>query len=284
MYISLLTQDTSVKDRLSSLSLTDISDKVTINCIVSKSKISIDSNIYTIRYESDHNDQRTSRILSELKDSILDVYSSDVVILTDGPSMYFHERLYPNINSLENTLHTLIKVQAYSYLSDDSSIITLVEDLNNTSYIDLLQLITQDRDIINELKQVTCFNSLNDNWSKVLSTLQLDTFKDSINKLSEYRSKVIFGRPMSYKEFIEANKLFIKANTTADLLTRSPLFNKYEVDNKTLIKMATSYLNALSQTNIAKHILDKHTEDKPEAKKTLTTLKKIIKVLNTIAE
>ena len=284
MYISLLIQDTSVKDRLSSLSLIDFSDKATINCIVSQSKINIDNTIYIIRYESHHNNQKTSRILSELKDSILDVYSSDVVILTDGPSMYFHERLYPNINRLENTLHKLIKVQAYKYLSDDSSIITLLEDLNNTSYIDLLQLITQDRDIINELKQVTCFNSLNNAWSKVLSSLQLDTYNDSITKLAVYRNKVIFSKPMSYKEFIEANKLFIKANTTVDLLSRSPMFNKYEVDNKTFIKMITSRLSALSQSNAPKHIINKFTKDKPDVKETVTAVNKIIKILNSTVD
>lgn len=179
------------------------------------------SDHWIVSYEKSGNNELNAKRFSELNEKICKEFSP--IILTDESSEYFNKSLYPLVNKFERCLRKLLYFKVA--LCNEDKLQCAILDLEKKDFGEIYNILFVDnnfrstaREKIKKLntraEMLEAIDSLSERtaWDMLIGKSVLDIIKDNFDLLKEYRNDVMHAHNISYEQYKEAKKLFIKAN------------------------------------------------------------------------
>ena len=208
---------------------------------------------------------------------MLESLSSDkLFIITDEISVYFCQRLYPQLANFERGLRKVLYIA--SVKSNDGDIINRCKKIEELEFARIYQMLFSDANYVTEAKKIVNSNSPAYSKRDILkkltdiseSTLWDKVFDGKYSYISENfldikdgRNKVMHSRNISYAEFSTIKSTLFKSNK---------LFNEIECD--LLEKSYYDYSNIIHAIAEALNRVGKAMADLAANQVTMTLIKK----------
>lgn len=221
MKIEFLYKDDTYKNVIESIKE---SFKLEENSITYTPVVQAGLNIFSFQKLGENED--TAKLLDEIKMSVIKSLSVEkMFIITDEVSLYFSQRLYPQLANFERGLRKVLYIA--SMKSNDGDIIKQCKKIEDLEFAQIYQMLFSDSNYVTEAKKIV--NSNTPAYSKYdilkrLSDISESTiwdklFKGEYSYISEKfldikngRNKVMHSRNITYSEFSGIKNNLNKSN------------------------------------------------------------------------
>ena len=228
-------------------------------------------------FQKNGENEETAKTLDGIKNSILESLTTDkLFVITDEISIYFCQRLYPQLANFERCLRKVLYIA--SVKSNDGDIINLCKKIEELEFAPIYQMLFSDANYVTEAKKIVNSNSPAYSKRDILkkltdiseSTLWDKVFDGKYSYISENfldikdgRNKVMHSRNISYAEFSTIKSTLFKSNK---------LFKEIECD--LLEKSYYDYSNIIHAIAEALNRVGKAMADLAANQVTMTLIKK----------
>lgn len=182
-------------------------------------------NIFSFQKIGENED--TAKLLDGIKTTVLNSLSVEkLFIITDEVSLYFSQRLYPQLANFERGLRKVLYIA--SMKSNDEDTIELCKKIENLEFAKIYEMLFSDTQYVNEAKKIVNSNSPAYSKHDILKKLSDITettiwdklFQGKYSYISENfldikdgRNKVMHSRSLSYTEYSTIKNHLSKCNT-----------------------------------------------------------------------
>lgn len=185
---------------------------------------------FIVRYTSEHDTERDAIELSKLNE---DVIACKPIVLTNGSSAYFNQRLYPLINEFERKLRKLVYIAStYNDIEEAKDMLNTMESMTfdeiyNRLFIDN-KFVTNTTKIVNKAAKenkltkdyiVEQLNSVEEEpiWEKLIGKYNLTCISENFIDIKNYRNDIMHAHNINYRDYSIAKTMIENANNELGL-------------------------------------------------------------------
>lgn len=208
-------------------------------------EVQAELNIFS--FQKNGENEETAQVLDTIKNSVVEsLLPEKLFIITDEVSLYFSQRLYPQLANFERGLRKVLYIA--SLKSNDENVIKQCKTIEDLEFSRIYQMLFSDDKYVVEAKKIVNSNSpayskhdilkqLNNIsesnlWDKLFDN-QYSYISENFLSIKDGRNKVMHSRNISYTEYSATKNSLSKSNKMFkeiefELLEKDN-YNNYEV-------------------------------------------------------
>lgn len=186
------------------------------------------SECFIAKYSVDGENEESAKKLSMVDEYITKKYQP--IVLANGSSAYYNQKLFPFINEFERKLRKLLYLKSALSKSKDSS--QNIIDLENKNLGEIFEILFTDKTFINKVKAklsnkswnftkrelISLAQSLSENtvWNALLGEDAVSELQERFIDVKNYRNDVMHAHNINTKAYHDSKKLFKDINNKLD--------------------------------------------------------------------
>ncbi len=180
---------------------------------------------WILTYEVDGENETSAKVLSDENKRICQKYRP--IVLANGSSAYYNQRLFPLINRFERMLRNLLYLKSVISIGDPS--INNISSLEDKALGDVFDMLFTDEQFINSSKgiinkktwrytkaEILCaLNEIQENtiWDALLGKNAVPELQKNFSRVRTYRNDVMHAHNIDHESYLKAKRLFNTINT-----------------------------------------------------------------------